>query len=614
MNNLLRSSIIFIASIALYILPITRTNAYISGIDLIHNPIPTLDEVYLTIDNNDHDNYDVKIDPKTRSSLSQLFQNDYWGRSMDSKSSHKSYRPVTVLSLRAGYFLADLLHMNGLFVQRVINVIIHAILVQMVGRLHQSIFKGNASGIETFIVMSLFMLHPTHIESVVNIANRAHLLSLLFTLASLDLNILLASFLYALGLLSCETAVFLYPAVCLTVLSIDICNRDDTIEGVKSKGICGHIRHRLLRYSLITMITFAYLYLRHELDWIHIPRGLIRPAENPFYTLQGFDRILNYSFVLSIHLVKSLGMGFVDLVGFSHEFGFNCVEKIDSLQDARLFISLLLLVATFIFFVWFCRKPCSSTKTWTWSQERILLILTFGAWMATLFPISGFIRVGTFISDRIVIASTVASSVLWTRIFCTVLKSSRVEMIGCNSKVKLVAISLIFLSASCPLWFKIQNRSAQWMHPVSLIQSSLETCPQSAKSNLEMSKVYSSGLFGVRIDKEKALFHIEVAQSIDPDYCDVHLQFAQSFVQSGKYLEFENVITKGIICKYTMMEAHSLFQQYWSKVLSNPSMLNNGARERYNVQFNIIQQAILHEKAGGEGVKIDVDSKGDEEL
>jgi hypothetical protein len=71
------------------------------------------------------------------------------------------------------------------------------------------------------------------------------------------------------------------------------------------------------------------------------------------------------------------------------------------------------------------------------------------------------------------------------------------------------------------------------MHPVSLIQSSLETCPQSAKSNLEMSKVYSSGLFGVRIDKEKALFHIEVAQSIDPDYCDVHLQFAQSFVQSG---------------------------------------------------------------------------------
>ena len=621
-NICLWSSIIFIASIALYIQPITRTNAYISGIDLIRNPIPTLDEVYLTIDNNRIHNDDVKIDPATRSSLSQLFRNDYWGRSMDNESSHKSYRPVTVLSLRTGYFLADLLHMNGLFVQRVLNIIIHAILVQMVGRLYQSIFKSSASSVDTFIAMSLFMLHPTHVESVVNIANRPHLLSLLFAFASLDLNSFLASFVYMLGLLSCETAVFLYPAVCLTMLCIDICNRDESRceeNGTKNDTKKG-IRHRLFRFSLITVITFAYLYLRHGLGWIHIPRDLIRPAENPFYTLEGMDRILNYSFVLSIHVIKCLGMGYIDLVGFSHEYGFDCVERIDSLQDARLSISILLIVATFIFFVRFCRIPCGQSKTLIWCQERILLFLTFGAWVATLFPISGFIRVGTFISDRIVIASTVASSILWTRVLCAIFKSSRAEMIGHRSVAKKAALSLIFLLASWPLWIKIQSRSAQWMSPVSLIESSLEACPRSAKSNLEMSKVYSSGLFGVPIDKEKTLFHVEVAQSIDPDYCDVNLQLAHSYVQREKFLEFENVITKAIICQYTMVEAHSLFQQYWSKVLRDASMLQHGAKDRYNAQFNIIQQAILEDKkrtersAESDGGEINTDSKGDEEL
>ena len=32
--------------------------------------------------------------------LSNLFVNDFWGKKLDSKTSHKSYRPLTVLSFR----------------------------------------------------------------------------------------------------------------------------------------------------------------------------------------------------------------------------------------------------------------------------------------------------------------------------------------------------------------------------------------------------------------------------------------------------------------------------------------------------------------------------------
>lgn len=616
-DHFLWSSIVFIASFTVYIQPITRSNAFISGSELIKNPIPALDEMYLTLENND-----VKIDPETRSSLSQVFQNDYWGRPMDNDNSHKSYRPITVLSMRAGYFLADQLHMNGLFVQRVINILIHAILVQMVGRFYISLFKSHASNVDTIIVMGMFMLHPTHIESVVNIANRGHLLSLMFTMISLDLALhpLFATLVYILGLISCETAVFLYPAVCLTWLSIDVCNRGEKRLGRKEDGLFGHIRRRIFRFSLITGSTFAYLILRHQLGWIHIPRGLIRPAENPFYTLDGTDRILNYSFVLSIHVVKSLGMGYIDLVGFSHEYGFDCIERIASLRDARLSIPLLLMAVVFFLFYRFCRKPSSNmqNRKSVWCKERILIFLTFGAWMASLFPVSGFIRVGTFIADRIVIASTVASAILWTRILCAIFKLDSTEMIGTPSATrKKVALSLAFLLASWPLWVKLQMRSAQWMFPVSLLQSSLKSCPRSAKSNLEMAKVYRSGLFGTPVDREKALFHAEMAQSIDPDFCDVNLQLAQLYIQKGKFLEFEEVITKGVICQYTMADSHSLFQQYWSVVLKDQSSVKQGANERYNAQMSIIEQAILEEKERTEKAtngEIKIDSKGQNEL
>mmetsp|Transcript_5993 Transcript_5993/g.9087 ORF Transcript_5993/g.9087 Transcript_5993/m.9087 type:complete len:616 (-) Transcript_5993:46-1893(-) len=613
-DHFLWSSIVFIASFAVYIQPITRSNAFISGSELIKNPIPALDEVYLTLENND-----VKIDPETRSSLLQVFQNDYWGRPMDNYSSHKSYRPITVLSIRAGYFLADRVRMNGLFVQRVINILIHAILVQMVGRLYLSLFKSHASDVDTIIVMGMFMLHPTHIECVVNIANRGHLLSLMFTMISLDLALhpILAALIYFLGLISSETAVFLYPAVCLTWLSIDVCNRGENSK--KEDGLLGHIQRRIFRFSLITGSTFAYLFLRHRLGWIHIPRDLIRQAENPFYALDGIDRMLNYSLVLSIHVVKSLGMGYIDMVGFSHEYGFDCVERIASLRDTRLSIPLLLIAVVFFLFYRICRKPGNmQNRKSAWCKERILIFLTFGAWMASLFPVSGFIRVGTFIADRIVMASTVASAILWTRILCAIFKLGRTEMIGTTSETrKKFALSLAFLLASWPLWVKLQMRSAQWMFPVSLLQSSLKSCPRSAKSNLEMSKVYISGLFGTPKDREKALFHAEAAQSIDPDFCDVNLQLAQLHIQKGKFLEFEEVITKGVICQYTMTDSVSLFQQYWSAVLKDESSVKQGANERYNAHMSIIEQAILEDKERTEKStdgEIQIDSQGQNEL
>lgn len=133
------------------------------------------------------------------------------------------------------------------------------------------------------------------------------------------------------------------------------------------------------------------------------------------------------------------------------------------------------------------------------------------------------------------------------------------------------------------------------MCPVSLLRGSLRACPRSAKSHLEISKVYTSGLFGLRKDLKKSTHHLKKVEEIDPDFCDVHYQLAQVYIQHQDIANFEQRITKGVLCPFTMNASYSLFQQYWSHVLNGPQ-IDKGAKMRYGIQIKIIQDAIAKEK------------------
>jgi hypothetical protein len=145
-------------------------------------------------------------------------------------------------------------------------------------------------------------------------------------------------------------------------------------------------------------------------------------------------------------------MGIVDIIGFSHEYAFDCVRKIESIYDTRLLTPLLLVLSILWFFI-MCKRAdqrrsfvgqCRGDgKT---GHKYILLFLTFLAWMATLFPVSGVIRVGTFIADRIVIASTVASSIFWTHILKIIISSGKA--FSCNRDKSKSLLAIIFTLSS----------------------------------------------------------------------------------------------------------------------------------------------------------------------
>ena len=90
----------------------------------------------------------------------QLFQDDFWGKSMSSAASHKSYRPLTILTFRINYAF----HGLDPWGYHVINVALHAVATALFGWFCRTVvfLQGDLS----FLCMLLFAVHPVHTEAV----------------------------------------------------------------------------------------------------------------------------------------------------------------------------------------------------------------------------------------------------------------------------------------------------------------------------------------------------------------------------------------------------------------------------------------------------------------
>ena len=503
---------------------------------------PVLDEAHIV----SSDNKDVSGEAVWYEAL----YNDYWGRPMTSPSSHKSWRPLTIWSFR--YVGA-----KELWVHRVFNVITHAACAEVVSTL----LTNPADVFTRILIKLLFALHPTHVEVTANAANRPHLLACLFAvvLSNPTLNIIGVVLFETMGLLCAETFIFSMPAILLTLTykQRQVSNDwNDTITTL------------LPRYTVILLFTCLYIGGRWALDTLSIPDGLIRPAENPFYEFTGLHRMRNYLYVISIHVAKSLNL---DFIGFSHEYGKDCIPPLENWSDVRLFIpvGMILTVLTIVTFVWIKQR------------HYFLLLLVHLSWMATLFPISGIIKVGTFVADRIVVASTVSTTILMGTFL-----SKWLQRRGNNKAIKGACIAAILLV----MWYRVHARSLQWMDSLPLLQSSLRTCPRSAKSHLEMSKVHS-GLYPNEFNLTKSLYHLNRVREIDPNMCDVHQQFAHVYIQQQKYLKFEEHLVQGVLCPFSMAGSVELWRRYWQLAGQDAE-----GQQRYQEYNKIIQSAIKEEQ------------------
>lgn len=138
--------------------------------DLLH------DDIFAIKDNSD-------VRPNTP--LHQLFGNDFWGKPIDDPTSHKSYRPLTVLSFRLNYALHELRPWG----YHMVNALLHTSCTLLVYvTVENIVFSGftnhHSLSLQTAL---LFAAHPIHTEAV----SVVHILDMWHNLINYNLNLII---------------------------------------------------------------------------------------------------------------------------------------------------------------------------------------------------------------------------------------------------------------------------------------------------------------------------------------------------------------------------------------------------------------------------------------
>lgn len=270
---------------------------------------------------------------------------------MNAVDSHKSYRPLTVLTFRSDWNLSGGAHDPAL--SHTVNILLHGLVTALVCALACALFPGPGSGWTAFASGTLFAVHPVHVEAVVGVVSRADLIATAaFILGYLHYTTsrcsgssawrlwpLYAMCLYT-ALLAKEIGLFLVP-VCMLW---ELCR-------------CPLRKIRCLSYCAgLAFLAVPYLALRtylssHTLSLLSITSStlqhsqLIRKAENPFAFLTGWDWIRS---------VNYLQAKYAQLLFFPSElcaeYSFDCIPAVVSWMDPRNALSLALNVAAVLGF------------------------------------------------------------------------------------------------------------------------------------------------------------------------------------------------------------------------------------------------------------------------
>ena len=121
--------------------------------DLVH------DDVFAIVNNQDL---------RSETPLLSLLHNDFWGKPMSDPTSHKSYRPLCVLSFR----LNDALHGLDPWGYHAVNVLLHVVCTLCFWwACRKIVFRDEGASV---VAGLMFAAHPVHVEAVSESKLRSH--------------------------------------------------------------------------------------------------------------------------------------------------------------------------------------------------------------------------------------------------------------------------------------------------------------------------------------------------------------------------------------------------------------------------------------------------------
>uniref|UniRef100_A0A7N4NWC1 dolichyl-phosphate-mannose--protein mannosyltransferase n=1 Tax=Sarcophilus harrisii TaxID=9305 RepID=A0A7N4NWC1_SARHA len=371
-------------------------------------------------------------DLRAETPLGDLWQHDFWGSKLSSNNSHKSYRPLTVLTFRINYYLSGGFYPVSF---HIVNILLHCSISVLMIDVFSILFGGlqynkgrrlNLAPKSSLLAALFFAVHPVHTECVAGIVGRADLLGALFFLLSFlgycqafrESNkegtqfsifwVLLSILLSAMAMLCKEQGI--------TVLGFNAVFDALVISKLNILEIVQKVRHKekslenigwLKNGSLLFRLTLLFsggatiLYMRWRIMGTGPP--VFTEVDNPASFADSiFIRAINYNYYYSLNAWLLLCPWWL-----CFDWSMGCIPLIKSVSDWRI---IALAALWFCLIGLICQALCSED-----SHKRRILTLGLGFLIIPFLPASNlFFRVGFVVAERVIYLPSIGYCVLLT--------------------------------------------------------------------------------------------------------------------------------------------------------------------------------------------------------
>ncbi|XP_062560737.1 protein O-mannosyl-transferase TMTC4 [Armigeres subalbatus] len=462
-----------------------------------------------------------------------LMQHDFWGANLTDKNSHKSFRPLTVLTFQQEVRLFGL----DATQMKTTNWMLHTLIGVLLPRFFQVVSWrrrrrfGKQWRMEYWAAV-LFVVHPIHTEAVSGIVGRAELLATVgFVLAVMIYGRLLKDRATLVEHVVVLTTVFILTAtsvLCketgITILAT--CAIIDILKHINLK----HPIHTFLsnkpliiRTSILFTLTCVLIYARLSVQNFASPQ--FRDKDNIVAFSHGPTKFLSQNYLYCLNLWLLLCPDWL-----SFDWALESIPLVKSFRDYRV----TFIVIFYVFLVALLVRSRHQPRALT---GLALMIIPF-------LPASGIIRVGFVIAERVLYIPSLGFCYLVSYGFTKLYEKLDIRWVR-------IAIGTGFLLLIITFVLRTVQRSAEWATEHSLFRSGLRVVPNNAKVHYNIAKLATD-----QGDKATAFKFYHQALDLYPEYEVAHMNLGNLYSDAKDYRRALRHLQKAI--KY-----HEDFHTAW---------------------------------------------------
>ncbi|RHY42758.1 hypothetical protein DYB34_008032 [Aphanomyces astaci] len=476
-------------------------------------------------------NRDIRTDDNT-TAVGDLFVHDFWGTPISSASSHKSFRPITVLTFRLNYAVGGF----DPWGYHLLNVVLHSItsaLVVVVGRRVVSIAPSSSQVHRAPVLAGLlFAVHPIHCDSVASVVGRADVLCTLVSLVAFTC--------YDTAISDRTTTKWMYFILSIGLIVLEL--------GATTLGMLVVLdllqSYRLSTQELLASPTLGRLAVLVAFGTTAIAGRILLNGPHMLYPWTemendisllpfGTSKVLTIAHTHAWYLYKMAWPQYL-----SYDYGFRTIPIVHSMLDPRN-------ISTAIAYT--CVVTLVFASAWHSRTSPSLLLMASFALFPFVPAANVLFPVGTIVAERLLYFPSVGVCLLAGYTLDTALHRGshrqQVALVG-------IATTLLIVATARTLC-----RNRDWTDEVALFEASVKVAPWSTKVLSNLSKVLLNS------DAPRAAAYLERALHVLPHYSIGHFNLGLAYVNMGKSLHCMDSLLKAIDVD------HSLAVQYFERTL-----------------------------------------------